>query len=336
MRAIECLSPGELRLVSRPEPEPSPGEVLLRIRRVGVCGTDFHIYKGDQPFVAYPRIMGHELAAEVVANNGSGPLKPGDLVCVLPYIACGECIACRRGKRNCCVNIAVLGVHSDGGLAEFLCVPERCAVKADGVGLDALAMTEFLSIGLHAVRRAGIEGGERALIVGAGPIGLGAALFAELSGAEITIVDVSDRRLAACRDILPSAHTLHAGDALSSRLAALTDGNFFDVVFDATGNRAAMEKGFQYVAHGGAYVLISIVQGDIAFNDAEFHKRETTLFASRNATREDFEDVLSTMRAGRIRLDLLNTHKSTLEDLPKALPQWLSPEAGVIKAIVEV
>jgi 2-desacetyl-2-hydroxyethyl bacteriochlorophyllide A dehydrogenase len=336
MRVVECASPGKLHFTNRPIPEPAPGEVLLRVRRVGICGTDFHIFKGDQPFVSYPRIMGHEIGAEIAAAHAGSEFSAGDVVCVMPYLSCGACVACRRGKPNCCVNIAVLGVHKDGALAEYLCVPEQFVIKANGLTLDAMAMTEFLAIGRHAVRRAAIEPGQRALVVGAGPIGLGVALFAKLAGAIVTAVDARQDRRDFCLQALELPQALAPGPTLDAELAAASGGEFFDVVFDATGNRAAMQQGFAYVAHGGAYVLVSIVPGDINFIDAEFHKRETTLLASRNATREDFLDVISAMRGGLVPLAALNTHRAEFEELPRRLPQWIAPEAGVIKALVHI
>lgn len=336
MRALECTAPGALKLTARPTPEPAAGEALVRIRRVGICGTDFHIFAGNQPFVSYPRIMGHELAGEIVDAPRDSGLSPGDHVCVAPYIACGVCVACRRSKPNCCMNIAVLGVHRDGGLAEYLSAPTQNILPANGLGLDALAMTEFLAIGRHAVRRANVEAGQRVLVVGAGPIGLGVALFARLQGAEVVAMDNRAERLAFCRDQLGAAHTLSPSDTAYEALGALSHGEFFDAVFDATGNRKAMEQGFRYVAHGGAYVLVSVVQGDITFTDAEFHKRETTLLGSRNATIADFLEVIDAMRAGHVPLRALNTHRASLEDLPQMLPQWSTPQSGVIKALVEL
>lgn len=336
MRVVECVAPGKLRFTSRPAPEPAPGEVLVRIRRVGVCGTDYHIFKGDQPFVSYPRVMGHELAGEVISAPPESSMRPGEAVCIVPYVACRTCVACRRGKPNCCVNIAVLGVHRDGGLAEHLCAPLANVLPGDGLSLDELAMAEFLAIGRHAVRRANLEPGQRALVVGAGPIGLGVALFAKWSGAQVTVIEQRADRRAFCTSTLGVDNAFAPSDELDGALSALTGGEFFDAVFDATGARAAMEKGFGRVAHGGAYVLVSIVQGDIRFTDTEFHKREMTLLASRNATNRDFLDVLSAMREGRVPIKALNTHRTTLDSLVEAMPAWAEPEAGVIKALVEV
>ncbi len=334
MDVLVCAAPGELKVERRPAPRPGPGEVLLRVRRVGICGTDMHIYRGTQPYLSYPRVMGHELSGEVVSAPDDSGLAEGDHAYVMPYLSCGTCAACAKGKSNCCMNIRVLGVHMDGGLCEFLAVPAGFVRKVEGVGLDEAAMVEFLAIGAHAVRRARIEPGQSVLIVGAGPIGIAATLFGKLAGANVTVLDARADRLDFCRQHLGADQVVTLSDETPAALSALTGGVFFDVVFDATGSAAAMQQGFAYVAHGGTYVLISVVAADITFSDPEFHKREMSLLASRNATLEDFDHVLSAMRAGRVPTKELNTHSALLKDLPSALPGWMEPSAGVIKAIV--
>jgi threonine dehydrogenase-like Zn-dependent dehydrogenase len=174
------------------------------------------------------------------------------------------------------------------------------------------------------------------LVVGAGPIGMAAVIFAKSRGTHVTALDVRADRLAFCREQLGADETVEADTGADGTLQRSTGGEFFDLVIDATGNPASMERGFGYVAHGGSYVLLGIVQGDLTFSDPEFHKRETTLFASRNATRDDFEAVLAAIRAGRVPTTALNTHRAQLEELPDRFPAWMSPEAGVVKALVEI
>jgi 2-desacetyl-2-hydroxyethyl bacteriochlorophyllide A dehydrogenase len=333
MNAVVCAAPGELVVERRTRPQPAAGEVMIRVRRVGICGTDMHIFRGTQPYLDYPRVMGHELAGEVV-EAAVGDFKPGDPVYVMPYMSCGACAACRKAKPNCCMNIQVLGVHRDGGMAEYVAVPAGFVRKAEGISLDQAAMIEFLAIGAHAVRRAKVEAGQQVLVVGAGPIGIAAALFAKLRGATVTALDGRQDRLDFCATHVGTDHIVPLDGAATQTLSALTGGDFYDVVFDATGSPKAMETGFAYVAHGGSYVLISVVGANITFSDPEFHKREMTLLASRNATTEDFEAVVAAMRQGRVPTDALNTHQAPLLDLAQALPGWMQPEAGVIKAIV--
>jgi 2-desacetyl-2-hydroxyethyl bacteriochlorophyllide A dehydrogenase len=335
MLTVICQTPRELRAEERPRPVPAPDEVLLRVKRVGVCGTDLHIYTGDQPFLAYPRVMGHELSGVVEAAPRASGLRPGDAAFVMPYLSCGRCIACRQGKTNCCVNIQVLGVHRDGAFTEYLCVPAAFVHKAEGVTLDQAAMVEFLSIGAHAVRRGAVHTGQRVLVVGAGPIGMAAAIFARQRGAVVTALDTRRDRLDFCERHLQVGATVQIGDDDEARLAELTEGEFFDVVFDATGNARAMERGFKFVAHGGTYVMVSVVRDAISFSDPEFHKRETTLLGSRNATMQDFDTVLAAMRAGQVPTAALNTHRMPLSRVPQDFASLLDPAQGVVKAIVE-
>jgi 2-desacetyl-2-hydroxyethyl bacteriochlorophyllide A dehydrogenase len=336
MRTVVCDTPGTVRMEQRPVPVPAAGEVLIRVRRIGICGTDMHIFRGTQPFLSYPRVMGHELSGQVASAPPDSALVAGDQVYVMPYLSCGTCIACRAGKTNCCMRIEVLGVHRDGGMTEFIALPERFVVKTEGISLDDAAMIEFLAIGAHAVTRGAVKAGANVLVVGAGPIGMAVMLFAKLKGANVTVLDARSDRLAFCRNAFDIARTVATGPDDKATLAAYTDGEFFDVVFDATGNIKAMERGLEFVAHGGTYVLVSIVRDVLSFPDPEFHKRETTLLGSRNATIADFEEVVAAMKAGLVPTALLNTHRTTLDEFTSVLPSWMEPSTGVIKAIVEV
>jgi 2-desacetyl-2-hydroxyethyl bacteriochlorophyllide A dehydrogenase len=335
MLSVICESPGVLRAQQTEAPVRAPGEVLLRVSRVGICGTDLHIFTGNQPYLQYPRVMGHEFSGVVVEADYDSGFAAGDGVYVMPYLSCGRCVACRQGKTNCCVDIKVLGVHRDGALTEYLSIPAQFVHKAEGITLDQAAMLEFLAIGAHAVRRANVSANQRALVVGAGPIGMAAMIFAKLRGANVTCLDTRADRLEMCRSQLKVDAAVAVGPTDTEQLSALTNNEFFDVVFDATGNIDAMNRGFGFVAHGGTYTLISIVPGQVTFSDPEFHKRETTLLASRNATTADFETVLDAMRAGLIPDQALNTHRMRLSDVPEAFPRLLEPGQTVVKALVE-
>lgn len=315
-------------------PARGEGEVLLKILRVGLCGTDYHIFTGTQPYLSYPRVIGHELAGEVIEADPGSNVAIGTIVTVNPYIACGACIACRKGKPNCCAAISVLGVHADGGLCDYLCVPDSAVIPAEGLTVDQAAMVEFLSVGAHAVARGAIESGDQVLVVGAGPIGVAAALFATMRGGRVTLIERDAARAAYARNHLGIGGTLIAGEDIDARLAAMTDGQFFDCVFDATGNAQAIRKGLDYVAHGGRYVLISVVKDDISFSDPEFHKRETTLIGSRNATHEDFAHVIECIRSGTIDTRTLNTQQIAVRNIVKDFPKLLADQSSVLKAIV--
>lgn len=333
MKAIVCQEPHRLAVATRAPPIPKAGEVLIRIRRVGLCGTDFHIYGGRHPYLTYPRVMGHELAGEIEHAPQGSTLQVGQVVAVNPYLACGTCLACRRGKPNACANISVLGVHADGGMCELLAVPESAVIDATGLSLDEAALLEFLSIGAHAVARATISSGDRVLIVGAGPIGIATALFARLDGASITLVDQRRSRLDYARSRLGFDDIVEADAALAETLRAKTDGEFFDVAIDATGSIAAMNNALSYLGHGGKLVFVGVSPGEIQFDDPEFHKRETTLIASRNALPGDFARVIGAMKRGDIKASDLQTHSVIGEEMPVRLPELIAEADHVLKAV---
>jgi 2-desacetyl-2-hydroxyethyl bacteriochlorophyllide A dehydrogenase len=336
MRAVVCRSPGDLAIEERPEPERGEGEILVRVRRVGICGTDFHIYEGSHPYLQYPRVMGHELSGAVLEAPPGSAFEPGQTVVINPYISCGTCIACRKGKPNCCTRIAVLGVHRDGGMCERISVPARNLYAAGNLTVDQAASVEFLAIGAHAVSRTPLQSGTRALIIGAGPIGLGTALFAGLAGGDVTIADRDPDRLAFARDSGIAARTIEAQGRFADLLRGATEGDGFDVLFDATGNRASMEAAFGYVAHGGTLVLVSVVTENVTFSDPEFHKREMSLLGSRNALWSDFETVVTAIEKGSVPLERLLTHRTSLAGSLSDLPRWTSEKKGLVKAMIEL
>ena len=336
MKAVVCLAPLSITIEARPLPIRAHDEVLLKINRAGICGTDYHIYEGKHPFLNYPRVIGHELSATVVDTPSSNKFKIGQKVAINPYIACGTCHACKIGKPNCCMNIAVLGVHRDGGMCEYISLPERNLISADGLTLDEAATVEFLAIGAHAVRRSSIGRGERALVVGAGPIGLGVAIFAKIAGADVTLVDRDSERLSLASAATGIANTIIANSDGAAKIMQQSNDDGFDVVFDATGSRASMEQSFAYVAHGGIYVFVGLIKDNINFSDPDFHKREMTLMASRNATAPDFDHVVSSIKAKKVPIHKLITHRTSLSEIGNDLPRWSSAKKGLIKALVDI
>ncbi|WP_027085509.1 zinc-binding alcohol dehydrogenase family protein [Cohnella panacarvi] len=321
-----------------PEPVLTTGHAIVGIRRIGICGTDYHAYKGNQPFFQYPRILGHELSGviESIAANEEG-FAVGDQVSVIPYMHCGDCVACRRGKTNCCTDMKVLGVHIDGGMRERISVPLSHLIKTNGLTLDEAAMVEPLAIGAHAVRRAEISATDTVLVIGSGPIGLGVMAFAKYAGARVIAMDINEERLAFCRSWAKVDQTLNALDSdARERLSAMTNGDFPVAVFDATGNPASMMKAFDFVAHGGKLIYVGLFKGDIAFSDPEFHKRELTLMGSRNATISDFYHVLDVIGEYRFDINQYITHRCSFDGMIDVFEDWLKPESKVIKAIVEL
>ncbi len=339
MRNIVCKEPGVFELCRTERPLRKPGEVLVKISAVGVCGTDYHAFRGKQPYFAYPRILGHEIAGEVAETDGdleeSRGLRAGDRVTIMPYIACRTCIACRSGRQNACSDLRVMGVHEDGAMREYMAVPAEYVVKTEGLSLNQTVIVEPMGIGLHAVNRGGIRPGETALVIGAGPIGLAAMKFAKLAGARVIAMDTNAERLRFCRRWAEADEIVEASGDVAAKLAEVTGGEGPTTVFDATGSPQSMTKTFEYAAHGGKIVFVSLVQADITFHDPAFHKKELTLLGSRAATLPEFDRVIACMREGRIDADGFITHRAPFGQAIEAFDEWLNPGSGVIKAVIE-
>ncbi|WP_447642936.1 MULTISPECIES: zinc-binding alcohol dehydrogenase family protein [Chitinophagaceae] len=334
MKALICTSPRHFEYKDIVAPILKTGYSIIKVKRIGICGTDLHAFEGSQPYFSYPRILGHELAGEFVEGNAAG-FVPGDKVTLIPYFNCGHCIACRSGKPNCCVSMQVCGVHIDGGMVEYLQVPSYSLIRCNDLSFDQLALVEPLAIGAHGVRRAAVRKDEFVLVVGAGPIGLGTMEFARIAGAHVIALDVNEDRLRFCKEQL-GVHYIVNGrkDNVVERLQAITNGDMPTVVIDATGNQMAINASFQYMAHGARYVLIGLQKGDINCSHPEFHKREGTLMSSRNATREDFDHVIASMRGGLVNPANYITHIVSFEDVAQQFASWLDPASKVIKAMV--
>ena len=326
-------------LVARHGPDPAPpqgGEATVRVLRVGICGTDLHAYEGRQPFMRYPLVPGHELAVEVleVDHAAADAVAPGDRCTVIPYLSDGTCHACRRGLTNCCANLAVLGVHVDGGLRERMNLPVSTLVAANDVDLDALAIVEMLAVGAHAVRRGGVTNSDDVLVIGAGPIGIGVTAFARRLAQRVAIVEARTDRLAFVAGLgLGTTIDGRAHGDLEDAVRAAFEGDLPTVVFDATGSAASMEGAPTLVARGGRIVFVGHTTARLGFDNPMLHGKELTLRTSRNATRHDFDTVLAALRAGEIDPGPWITHRVETLDVVERLPAWARGEEGVVKAL---
>src|SRR6266404_3345364 len=284
MKAIKLERPRSFRMIDAAEPAaPHPGEALVRIHRIGICGTDYGGYLGKMPFFSYPRIPGHELGIEVLAvGQGVSQVKAGDRCAVEPYINCQKCYSCRRGHTNCCENHKTLGVMCDGGMCERMILPARKLHISRTLTFEQFALVETLAIGCHAINRANPRREENVLVIGAGPIGLSVVEFAKLTGARTIVMDVNDQRLAFVREKMAVTDTIVTkgdGDELK-RLGVLTSGQLADVVVDATGSNQSMSHALNYCAFAGRLVYVGITQEPVSFPHAPIlHRRELTLLA---------------------------------------------------------
>jgi 2-desacetyl-2-hydroxyethyl bacteriochlorophyllide A dehydrogenase len=334
--------PGEFVFEDRPKPVLKNDEVLFKVLEVGVCGSDIHAFGGTQPFFTYPRIVGHELTVQVAeipaaAKSAASDVKEGDVISLLPYLRCGNCIACRNGKTNCCTSLKVLGVHVDGGMQEYLNIPAFYAVPTGKVKQKDIALVECFAIGFHGVRRGNPKQGEPALVVGAGPIGIGIIHGLKERGAKVIVLDVNEKRLAYAKDIARADYVINSRDNDPEKaIADITDGEFPPLVLDATGNANQMMKAFQYVSAGGTIVYVGLVRADISFHDPVLHAKEITLMGSRNAAKEDFANVIAGLESGRVDTSGFITHTASLDEVPAKFESWTKPETGCIKAVVSV
>ena len=338
MHALQLTAPREFQLIEQPEPSaPAAGEALVQVHRVGICGTDISAYLGKMPFVTYPRILGHELGVEVLAvGEGVINVQPGDRCAVEPYINDPASYASRRGRPNCCERLQVLGVHTDGGMRPRILVPARKLHPARGLTYEQLALVETLAIGCHAVSRSGLAAGENCLIIGAGPIGLATLEFVKLADARPIVVERDDARLEFCRRAMHVEDALDATDALGARLHEICEGSLAEVVIDATGSPQSMSAAFHFVAPGGRLVYVGLTGEEIRFRHAAFHRIEGTLLCSRNALPGDFTRIIGLIAEGRLNTQPWITHRCPLAELPAAIPSYLLPAAGVVKAMVAI
>lgn len=338
MKAIQLQAPERFAVIDIEEPDyPGIGEVLVRVHRVGICGTDLSGYLGKMPFFTYPRIPGHELGVEVLAvGSGVTHLHGGERCSVEPYMNCGTCYACRKGAGNCCMNLKVLGVMTDGGLRDRFNIPAHKLHPAKSLSYDQLALVETLAIGKHAVVRSGLTAGETCLIIGAGPIGLATLEFVKLTGAKTIVLDMNEERLKFCREVMGVQHTTNVVTNTADAVRGILNGDLPDVVIDATGNNASMSAAFGLIAPTGRLVFVGITTKEVTFTHPTFHRPEGTLLCSRNAAPKDFTEIIALMEAGTLKTDPWISHRTTFDRLIQDFPSYVKPETGVIKAVVEM
>jgi alcohol dehydrogenase len=340
MKAIRLTAPQNFEMCEVEEPSsPGPGEALIRTVRMGICGTDVSCYLGKFPFFDYPRIPGHELGVEILeVGEGVKNVKPGDRCSVEPYLNCGQCHACRKGKGNCCENLKVFGVMMNGGLCE------RSIIRADKLhpstqlSFEQLALVETLAIGCHASNRGNAGPEDHVLIIGAGPIGLSTLEFNRLTGATVTVMDMSEDRLAFCRENygIQNLITFKGDGSEIEHMRQITNGSLYDVVTDATGNNHSMSNALEYVAFSGALVYVGITTEQIYFPHPALHRREIDLLASRNALPEDFPEIIGLIEDGTINTDPWITHRIKMDQVIDKFESLIHPDSGVLKAIIEL
>jgi 2-desacetyl-2-hydroxyethyl bacteriochlorophyllide A dehydrogenase len=347
VKAICLQEPKHFSRVDIAEPAaPGPGQALVATHRMGICGTDISGYLGKMPFFKYPRIPGHELGVEVLAvGDGVANVAVGDRCSVEPYMNCGHCYACRRGRGNCCDSLNVIGVMVDGGLCERFLIRADKLHPSKTLSFEQLALVETLGIGCHAADRGNAQRGDHVLIIGAGPIGLATLEFTRLTGATITVMDMLESRLDFCRRTYGIEHTIlvpklqpgNEGDGSElDRMREITGGDRYAVVTDATGNHRSMSNALGYVAQTGTLVYVGITSSDITFPHPALHKPEMTIKGSRNALPGDFTRIIRLIEDGTVDTNPWITHRTSFDAVIDEFESFTRPETGVVKAVIEV
>ncbi len=338
MKTLLIDKAGEISVVERVKPSPGNGEILLKLKYVGFCGSDLSTYLGKNPMVQYPRVPGHEISAGIAEIGKDVPkgFSPSETVTVLPYTNCGQCPACRRGREYACQFNQTLGVQRDGAMQEFISVPWQKVLKAPILNDLELTMVEPLTVGFHAIDRARVTDSDTVMVLGCGMIGAGAIVRAALRGATVIAVDIDDHKL----DLAMKLGAKHPVNSmkfdLHKAVSELTGGDGPDVVVEAAGNPITYRAAVDEVAFTGRVVCIGYAGQEVSFATKLFVQKELDIMGSRNATAADFKAVISYMEEGRFPLDEMITRRVTPVEAAIAVKEWAEDPGKVMKILLDL
>lgn len=337
MKSIMINKPGDVEIKEVEAPKPGPGEALLKVLYGGICGSDLGTYRGTFAYVTYPRTPGHELSAEIVeiGENDKG-LKAGMVVTCNPYFNCQSCYTCRKGRVNCCTTNETMGVQREGGFAEYITMPIERIYDGKGLSPKTLALIEPFCISYHGISRADIRPGDKVLIVGAGTIGVLAAMAAKNKGAIVYIADIEEQKLEyAVKEFQLDGAILNRGEDFERLVHQATDGDGFDVTVEAVGLPSTFQNCIDAVTFGGTVVLIGVGKRNLDFNFTMIQKKELSIFGSRNALRKDFEELIDVVKSGNINLDKIVTNTYKMDEAKKAFEDYDKNAGSMLKVLLE-
>lgn len=338
MKALMLDGPGQTRMAEVAHPgKPGAEEVLLRVRMVGLCGSDLSTFAGRNPLVSYPRIPGHEIAATIAETGAAvpGAWQAGMAVTMLPYSCCGRCAACRRGRVNACRNNQTLGVQRDGALTEYVLAPWAKLRAAPGLPLRTLAMVEPLTVGAHAVRRGRVAPEDTVLVIGCGMVGLGAVAAAAWRGARVIAMDVDEGKLELARRA-GAREAVRGGEGYAAAMAELTAGEGPDVAIEAVGTPQTFRLAVEAVGFTGRVVYIGYAKEPVSYETKLFVQKELDILGSRNATDADFDEVIAMLGGGSFPVDDAVSLVVPLEEAGGALARWCADPASMRKIMVAI
>jgi 2-desacetyl-2-hydroxyethyl bacteriochlorophyllide A dehydrogenase len=337
MKAVVVNEPGNATLAEIPEPTNGSGETLLQIRMIGLCGTDLNTFRGKNPLVTFPRVLGHEVAATIL-QAGSGitdNLRKGTAVTLAPYTACGQCASCLRGRPNACTSNQTLGVQRDGALTERIAIPAEKLYSAN-LSLKELCLVEPLTVGFHAATRGRVTKHDTVAVFGCGGVGLGAISASAFHGARVIAIDMDDAKLEIARKA-GATELIHSGkEDLHSRLSKLTDGRGPDCIIEAIGLAHTFRASVEEVAFTGRVVYIGYAKEPVAYETSLFVQKELDILGSRNALPDDFREVIRMLEDRRFPVDDVISAVVPIEEAPEMLRQWSSNPAAFTKIMVQV
>lgn len=339
MKALTLLSAGDVRVTEIAEPVMQPGDLLLQVEMAGLCGSDLNSFRGKNPLVSYPRVLGHEISATVL--EGSHEIPAGTRVTVSPYTSCGNCAACRRARtegmrENACRDNQTLGVQRDGAIAERIAIPAAKLYPSQTLSLKQLCIVEPLTVGFHAVDRGRVRVADTVAVLGCGGIGLGAIAGAAARGARTIAVDLDKDKLrvaqlAGATDLIDASE----GDVVE-RLRALTNGDGPDVVLEAIGLPSTFQLAVEAVAFSGRVVYIGYAKEPVAYETRLFVQKELDILGSRNALPRDMHAVMQLLDAGRFPVDEAVTRVVTLDEAPAIMAAWSANPAAFTKIMIQM
>jgi len=334
MNALTLTSAGNASITQVPEPIPAPGQLLLKVEMVGLCGTDLNSFRGRNPLLTYPRILGHEIAATVLEGNAQTPA--GTRVAVSPYTACGRCPSCRRGRENACRYNETFGVQRDGAITELLAVPAAKVYPSATLSLKHLAIVEPLTVGAHAVARGRVTSQDTVAVIGCGGIGLGAIAASAFRGARTIAIDLDDTKLQTAQ-LTGATDLIHSGNEnVAERLRDLTAGDGPDVIIEAIGLPDTFRLAVEEVAFTGRVVYIGYPKDHVSYEAKLFIQKELDILGSRNALPQDFLEVMAMLDAGRFPVDAAVTAIVGLNDAPGILAEWSANPAAFTKIMIQM
>jgi 2-desacetyl-2-hydroxyethyl bacteriochlorophyllide A dehydrogenase len=336
MKAIQIIRSGEVKVVTLEKPQVKAGEVLVRIKYAGFCGSDLNTFLGKNPMVKLPVIPGHEISAEIIEAGQNVPphFKPGTPCTLNPYTNCGYCPSCRNGRPNACQFNETLGVQRNGAMCEYVSIPWQKVIIVEGIPAQDLALVEPMSVGFHAVSRAGVTDTDSVAVIGCGMIGVGAIVRSALRGARVIAIDIDDKKLELAKR-LGALYTINSlTEDVHESLQKLTAGQGADVVIEAVGSPSTYQTAISEASFTGRVVYIGYAKSEVSFETKYFVMKELDIRGSRNAMPEDFRAVISYLKRGTCPTGELITHIYTPEQAQEALETWKVHPGEVFRFLV--